>query len=206
MDDASRRWVEGLRADGSEGERTVVELRGLLLEVARHDAARRSERFGEIDEAELDGLAEAAAADALDAVLARLDAYRGECRFTTWATKLAIFQVSRRFTREIWRRNVPAAEDFIWDRLPERLVAGPSTEAGEMEMLALLGRAIGEDLTERQREVFVAVAINEVPIDLVVLRERSTRGAVYETLYEARRTLRRRLEAAGHTLWEGGAR
>jgi hypothetical protein len=45
----------------------------------------------------------------------------------------------------------------------------------------VLRSAIDEELTPRQREVFVAVSLNEVPIDVVALELRSTRNAVYKT-------------------------
>ena len=57
--------------------------------------------------------------------------------------------------------------------------------------------AIGE-LTERQREVFVAIALNEVSIDVLALQLRSNRNAIYKNLFDARRSLRARMAAAGH--------
>jgi RNA polymerase sigma-70 factor (ECF subfamily) len=53
--------------------------------------------------------------------------------------------------------------------------------------------AIDEQLTERQRYVFVAVALNSVAIDVVAERLRSSVGAVYKTLHDARRRLRAEL-------------
>jgi RNA polymerase sigma-70 factor (ECF subfamily) len=47
--------------------------------------------------------------------------------------------------------------------------------------------------------VLVALALNEVPIDVLAERLGTTRGALYKTLHDARRALRRRLEAAGLT-------
>ena len=61
----------------------------------------------------------------------------------------------------------------------------------------MLSRAIAE-LTDRQREVFVSIALNEVPIDVVAVRLGTNRNAIYKNLFDARRTLRTRLAAAGH--------
>jgi RNA polymerase sigma-70 factor (ECF subfamily) len=66
------------------------------------------------------------------------------------------------------------------------------------ELLSALRRAVAEELTPRQREVFVAVALNEVPIDVLAGQLRSSRGAVYKVLHDARAKLRRRLEREGH--------
>ncbi|HJX75472.1 MAG TPA: sigma factor-like helix-turn-helix DNA-binding protein, partial [Gaiella sp.] len=66
------------------------------------------------------------------------------------------------------------------------------------ELLAALRRAVAEELSPRQREVFVAVALNDVEIDVVAGQLESTRGAVYKVLHDARRKLRLRLEREGH--------
>ena len=63
------------------------------------------------------------------------------------------------------------------------------------ELLAALKAAIDGALTPHQRQVFVALA--EVPIDVLAERLDSTRGALYKTLHDARRKLRRELAAAG---------
>ena len=55
-------------------------------------------------------------------------------------------------------------------------------------------------LSDRQREVLVALTIQEIPIDVLAERLGSTRGALYKTLHDARRRLRALLVAAGHDL------
>jgi RNA polymerase sigma-70 factor (ECF subfamily) len=62
---------------------------------------------------------------------------------------------------------------------------------------AALQSAITEDLGVHQREVLVAVALNGVPIDVLAERLNTTRGALYKTLHDARKKLRRRLAADG---------
>jgi RNA polymerase sigma-70 factor (ECF subfamily) len=46
--------------------------------------------------------------------------------------------------------------------------------------------------------VFIALALNEVPIDVLAERLDTNRGALYKTLHDARRKLRSELEAFGH--------
>ena len=41
-----------------------------------------------------------------------------------------------------------------------------------------------------QRQVFIALALNGVPIDVLAERLGTTRGALYKTLHDARRKLR----------------
>ena len=46
--------------------------------------------------------------------------------------------------------------------------------------------------------VFVALALNETPVDVLSEQLATTRGALYKTLHDARRKLRDRLVAEGH--------
>ena len=73
----------------------------------------------------------------------------------------------------------------------------PEEQAERRELLSVLTNAVKEDLTERQRAVFVAVALNEVPIDVVAIQLESNRNAIYKNLFDARRALRNSLAAAG---------
>jgi RNA polymerase sigma-70 factor (ECF subfamily) len=54
--------------------------------------------------------------------------------------------------------------------------------------------------------VFVAIALNDVPIDVLALQLGSNRNAVYKNLFDARRRLRASLAAAGHPLTQAEAR
>jgi RNA polymerase sigma-70 factor, ECF subfamily len=133
-------------------------------------------------------------------ILARIDDFEGLSRFTTWAYKFVIFEVSSKVARHAWQHHPPSAEDLTWDQLPDTLAQRPGDQAERREQLATLTNAIGEDLTPRQREVFVAIALNDVPIDVLALQLSSNRNAIYKNLFDARRRLRASLAAAGHPL------
>ena len=57
--------------------------------------------------------------------------------------------------------------------------------------------AVDGVLSSRQREVFVAAVLHEVPVDVLAERLDSNRGAIYKTLHDARRKLRDALADAG---------
>jgi RNA polymerase sigma-70 factor (ECF subfamily) len=133
-------------------------------------------------------------------ILARIDAFQGLSRFTTWAYKFVIFEVSSKVARHAWQHHPPSAEEPIWERLPDTLTPKPSDQAERREQLAALVKAVEEDLTPRQREVFVAIALNDVAIDVLALQLDSNRNAIYKNLFDARRRLRASLAAAGHPL------
>lgn len=146
---------------------------------------------------ELDDLGHQAADDALMAIIAKVDEFRGASRFTTWAYKFVVFEVSGKVARHAWRRQSPAVDVHVWDRLADPVSRWPGAQVEQRELLGALRSAL-EDLTDLQRHVFVAVALNEVPIDVVALQLGSNRNAVYKNLFDARRSLRATLAAAGH--------
>jgi RNA polymerase sigma-70 factor, ECF subfamily len=196
-DAESRQWVEQLRAGHPRQHQTVARLRDVLQRVAVHELSRRRSQLRSIRGPEFDDLAEQAANDALVNVLGRLDEFRGLSRFTTWAYTFVMFEVSAKVARHAWHRQPPDIAQFEWDRLPGPIALRPDERLEQRAQLEALSRAISQ-LTERQREVFVAVALNDVPIDVVAAKLRSNRNAVYKNLFDARRQLRRRMAAAGH--------
>ena len=51
----------------------------------------------------------------------------------------------------------------------------------------------------------MAIALNDVPIDVLALQLGSNRNAIYKNLFDARRSLRDRLARAGHPVIEEDA-
>jgi RNA polymerase sigma-70 factor (ECF subfamily) len=90
-----------------------------------------------------------------------------------------------------------AHDDPTWDRFGAvGIQTGDQLEA--VDLLGAVRRAVVDELTPRQRGVFVAAVLNDVPIDALAEQLGSTRGAVYKVLHDARRALRRRLERDGY--------
>ena len=197
LDRASRQWVEQLRDGHPRHDQTVGSLHDVLRRVAFSELLRRRHQLQWVTGPEFEDLAQQAAGDALVAVLDKLDEFRGLSRFTTWAYKFVVIEVSAKVARHAWRRQAPGAEEPAWDELPDLLARRPEDKIEQQAQLDALSRAIGE-LTERQREVFVAVALNDVPIDVLAVKLGSSRNAVYKNLFDARRRLRARMAAAGH--------
>ncbi len=205
-DVASRRWVEHLRADHPRHGQAVAKLHGVLQRAALHELHRRRGQLQSLRGPEFDDVAQQCADDALVSILAKLEDFRGLSRFTTWAYKFVIFEVSGKVARHAWREHPPSNEEVVWEQLPDQLAVKPGEQAERREQFAALKTAVEEDLTPRQREVFVAVALNDVPIDVLALQLGSNRNAVYKNLFDARRRLRASLTAAGHPLTEAEAR
>ncbi len=125
-DEESCRWVEQLRAEDPRHDEAVARLHELLLRVSFHELSRRRSQLGSIAGPEFEDLAQQAADDALMNIMKRLDDFRGLSRFTTWAYKFAVFEVSSKVARHAWRRQAPSSEELSWERLPDRLSPGPA--------------------------------------------------------------------------------
>ena len=187
-DSDSAAWIAALVAEGPERDAAVGRLHALLLRAARFELARRRSALAQVRGEKIDDLAMQAADDALMAVLRKLDQYRGESRFTTWAYKFALLEASVKVRRRAWRdREVPLEPD-AWAVLADQGLS-PEAALEASELIDAL-RASIERLTAHQRNVLVALAINGVPIDVLAERLGSTRGALYKTLHDARRRLR----------------
>jgi RNA polymerase sigma-70 factor (ECF subfamily) len=192
--------MAGLRGSGVQRDHTVAELRDLLLRVARFECERRRGLL-RVRGPELEDIAQQAANDALVSIMAKLDEFRGESRFTTWAYKFVMFQVSTKIGRHFWRTgSATVGEPVDPERIADRLATAPDRRAEQRELLAALARAVEQDLTAHQRKVFVAIALDDVPVDALAAELGSNRNAVYKALFDARRKLRASLAGAGYAV------
>ena len=182
--DESQDWLRELR-DPATREAACSRLHALLLRAARFEIARRNVRA-----ADRDDLALQAADDALVAILAKLDSFRGASRFTTWAYKFALLEAAVKARRRAWQRREVTIDDAAWERIAQR--GGDQLET--QELLAAIAAAVPRCLTDHQRRVLTALALDGVPVDVLAERLDTTRGALYKTLHDARRRLRAELE------------
>jgi RNA polymerase sigma-70 factor, ECF subfamily len=189
-------WLAGLADSAADREEVIADLHALLLRGARFELARRRDSFGHIGRSEDADLATQAADDALVAILAKLHTFRGASRFTTWAYKFVILEAGVKARRRTWHGREVTLDDEGW-----ATIADSGSSAHEVleqaELMRAIRDAMATALTNRQREVFSALALNGVPIDVLAERLGSTRGALYTTLHGARCRLRRTLADAG---------
>ncbi len=192
LDPESRAWLETLRSDGVRYDAAIARLHALLLSEARYEVRRRTAGLTHPSGRDLDDLAVQAADDALVAILGKLDRFRGDARFTTWARRFAALEVPGKI-----RRRVGHARETPTDA--ETLQLSPATDedvhgiAEAADLADRLGELIVHDLTRHQREVLIALAIDGVDCKDLATRMSSTQGALYKTLHDARRKLKRGL-------------
>src|SRR5204862_4138356 len=183
-----------LQATGAARDDAIARLHDLLLRAARFEVNRRRATLPHLRGDDFDDLAMQSADDALVAVLSKLDGYRGESRFTTWAYKFALLEAAVAMRRRAWQGREIPLEPEVWPLLADK-AGGPAQAAERRELLETVQRGIATALTPHQREVLVAVTLNDVPIDVLAERLSTTRGALYKTVHDARRRLRSYLES-----------
>ena len=185
----ARAWLGALRAGGAEREEAARRLHALLLRAARFELSRRRAMLAGSTRETMDDLAMQSADDALSAILAKLDDYRFESRFTTWAYKFAILEAAVRTRRRAWQERELPMDPDAWTAVPSRTL-DPAQDFERRERLRAIIEAVRTELSPHQREVLGALVLAEVPIDVLAERLGTTRGALYKTLHDARRKLR----------------
>jgi RNA polymerase sigma-70 factor (ECF subfamily) len=140
------------------------------------------------------------AQEALIKITGNLDSFRGESRFTTWAQKIAMNVALTELKRRRWR-DVSLQDLFAQREAADRGPAAPQLTPEELALqdmvLGELRRMVDEVLTDRQREAVVAVLLEGMPISEVASRMGTNQNALYKLLHDARRTLKRQMQAAG---------
>ena len=134
--------------------------------------------------------------DALLAILGKLDSYRGESRFTTWAYKFALLEAAVKLRRRAWQGREIPIEPEHW-----AVLAGSGTRPTEAPRAA----SSWARSPRRSRPSFRRISarswwrspLNGVPIDVLAERLNTTRGALYKTIHDARKKLRAHLADAG---------
>ena len=195
-DSDSEAWLAALRATGSERDDAVARLHELLLKAARFEVGRRRAALPHLRGDDFDDLAVQSADDALVAILRKLDTFRGDSRFTTWAYKFALLEAAVKLRRRAWQGREVPLEPETWEIFHAE-ESSPAQSAEQSELLREIQEGIQTALTPHQREVLVALALNEVPIDVLAERLDTNRGALYKTLHDARKNLRAHIAEKG---------
>lgn len=142
--------------------------------------------------------------DAILRILDKLDTFRGESRFTTWAQKVAVRVAFTELRRQRWK------DISIEDLMPEDsgdftplVLADPSPDPEKLATQTLFTEMIetmlNEDLTERQRAAMLAIMKGGMPIEEVAKRMDTNRNALYKLLHDARKQMRKALLQKGLT-------
>jgi RNA polymerase sigma-70 factor (ECF subfamily) len=201
VDRTNEEWLADLRSDGSAKEAALADLRATIQKGLPYALSN----YLSPDNPQFSALTEEVAQETLLRAMDHLDSFEGRSRFTTWVQKIAVRIALTELRRRRWR-------DFSLDSLVDENEEGisfpsllidkspnPDALSEQTDMLRRVGRLIDEELTEKQRQAMVAVAIEGVPMEEVARRMDMKRNALYKLLHDARLRLKRRLENEGLT-------
>ena len=178
-------WLAGLRARDAD---VLDALRERICLGLQSSLGHRAEA----GEADLDDFAQEAVLRVMD----KLDSYRSEARFTTWAMALAV-RLSLTKLRRRSRKDVSLDASVAASLTDESIATEAATHGARGEMFNLLRQGVAQALTERQRQVIVA-ELDGVPQVVLAEQLKVSPGAVYKTSHDARRKLKAFLSDAGY--------
>jgi RNA polymerase sigma-70 factor, ECF subfamily len=187
---SNEEWVGALRS-GSPGP-ALDDLRIVLIQALLPILRTR---VPEQPQAMAEDIAQSASLHILD----RLDSFRGEARFTTWAAKVAVRLALSELRRQRWQ-NVSLDDLMERGAMPGTDASDPVADTIAAERAAWVARLIEEELTERQRIALQAVMIHGMAIEEVAQRLDTNRNALYKLLHDARLRLRKAFEDRGLSL------
>ncbi|NWF70261.1 MAG: sigma-70 family RNA polymerase sigma factor [Chloroflexi bacterium] len=200
----NEQWVADLHGAPGVQAQALEDLRMRLqrsilyyLSHERSDLASRSSQ-------ELSQMADDLAQDATLRVMENLSTFRGDSRFTTWANKiavrLAISELRRVRHKDFSLDDMTADGDLQIENTTVSALNGttppdPERATERAEVLQKIDQALSEVLTPRQYQALVAIAMRDIPMDVVAEQMGSNRNALYKLLHDARRKLRLYLES-----------
>jgi RNA polymerase sigma-70 factor, ECF subfamily len=204
IDRTNEQWLADLTGAPDVQALAIEDLRQRLQRGIFYYLSRERSDLSHLSNQEITQMAEDLAQDATLRVMENLDSFRGDSRFTTWATKIAVRVAISDLRRARYK-------DFSLDDLTadgELLPASatnvnssplpnPEDATERSDVMLKISKALEEALTARQYQALSAVALQGVPLDIVAERMGTNRNALYKLLHDARRKLRTHLETQG---------
>lgn len=195
----NEQWIDDLQAEGGQRESALADLRQVILTGLPYAL----NKWIPTNDPRFASLAEEVAQDTLLRVLDRLDTFEGCSQFTTWVQKIAVRIALTELRRKRWE-NVSLDELVEGEEIlpmgglmmdhqastPEELVEGA-------DMMQRVQRIMAEELTDKQRQAMMAIAIKGMPLEEVARRMGTNRNAMYKLMHDTRLRLKRKLAQEG---------
>lgn len=177
-------WIAGLKA----GRHDVL---AALRERVRAGLGAALAARSDVSDADLDDFTQ----ETVLRVLERIDIFRGDSKFTTWAMAVAVRVSLTALRRRRWSGE--PLDDKLNELASSETSAKPAESAGaRQELFATLRAAIDTELTPRQRQVLLG-ELDGIPQVVLAERLASTAGAIYKVSHDARKKLKTALMRAG---------
>ena len=135
-------------------------------------------------------------------ILEKLGLFQGRSKFQTWAVTIAVRTAVSKMRRREWQ-NV-SLESVTSDAGFDPQIAVDSSEtidqtSSKAELLTKLKELIDSELTEKQW-IAITAELAGMPLPQIAEKLGGNTNSLYKLLHDARKKLRRGLEAAGFTI------
>lgn len=197
----NEQWIEDFKAEGELRESALADLRQIILGGLPYAL----NKWLSTNDPRFASLVEEVTQDTLLRVLDRLDTFEGRSQFTTWVHKIAVRIALTELRRKRWENvslddlvdgdeNLPLGGLMVDHdaSTPEEIVEGA-------DLVQHIQKIIAEELTEKQRQAMIAIAIKGMPLEEVAQRMGTNRNALYKLMHDTRLQLKRRLAKEGLT-------
>jgi RNA polymerase sigma-70 factor (ECF subfamily) len=204
---ASRRrsneeWLRALRSSGATQEEALQDLRDYLLRAVLVYLSRDRSDLARFHPDELRQLAEDWAQEALLTIVDKLDTFRGQSKFTTWAYRVVINLAADELRHRRWKalslEALAEEEEMpLLSMIEDTQAEDPEKAAERQEIWATIQRIIDEELTDRQRTALTNLLLRGMPMQEVAERLGTNKNNVYKIMHDARKKLKKRLTEYG---------
>lgn len=188
-------WIADISSTGAAQAAALDDLRVLLLRGLRKGIGGRAGN----DE----NFLEDAVQDSLILIVQKIDQFAGRSQFVTWAVSIAVRTAISALRRKHWKdvsMSSLASDDGGAAAVEPVAEEAASVDADEerAKLLAAMKSAIETSLSEKQRTALLA-EMHGMPMERIAEEMGSNRNAIYKLTHDARKKLKKTLEAAGYS-------
>jgi RNA polymerase sigma-70 factor, ECF subfamily len=194
----NQEWLDQLRTPGRQQENALEDLRAIVIRGLPYALSK----WLSPSDPQFEALSQEVAQDTLLRVLDRLDTFEGRSKFTTWVYTIAVRIALTELRRQRWKdisleglmenEERPAPVELMADSSPnpEGIVEGS-------DLMLRVNRVIMEELTDKQRQAMMAIAVHGMPMEEVARRMGTNRNAIYKLMHDTRLRIKNRLAREG---------
>jgi len=192
-------WLNDLRANDAQKEAALEDLHNVLLKVLPSALSR----WLPATSSHFDTFIEDIAQETVLRVMDKLDSFQGRSKFTTWVYRIGVNIGLGELRLKKWKEvSLDALEEGKEpDEMPSARFAekapGPEGLLEQKNVITMVQQVMKEELTPRQHQIMMAIAVKGTPLNVVAERVGSNRNAIYKMMHDARLRLKHRLEREG---------
>ena len=192
-------WLRDLRAEGEAKEVALEDLHTILLRILPAALSR----WLPSSSSHFETFIEDTAQETMLRVMDKLDSFAGRSKFTTWVYKIGVNIGLGELRLRKWKETSldKLEEGSEPDEMPSQRFASdapdPERRLERKNIMAMVEKMMEEELTPRQREVMMAMAVHGKPMSVVAEEFGSNRNALYKMMHDARLRLKERLAREG---------